>query len=152
LDNITINYTQNTEEGEKIIDMALDLNKISPLPPEEEGNWYEWQVRNWGTKWNVTGWNWERRTDEELLMGFDTAWGPCIEAINKLARLFPKTKIKIKYCEPGEGFAGKVVWKNGKVLKTYETKNNKDKIFKELGCKNEDDENGEDNENLVSSN
>lgn len=134
LDNITINYTQDPEGDANIIDMVLDLNKIAPRPEGEDGNWYEWCIRNWGTKWNIEncGCSWHRNSNNEIHTEFNTAWAPCLEAIDKLAELFPKLKMIMKYCEPGCGFAGKRVWEKGIMKSDYQTENPKDKIFKEL--------------------
>lgn len=78
---------------------SVDFNKIIPTPEniyqgnlgtaerEKYGsaNWYDWNIANWGTKWNSYGYNEciEKNFDGSALR-FDTAWSnpqPIIEAL-----------------------------------------------------------------------
>jgi len=56
-------------------EFELDFSIIKPMPKEETLNWYEWNIKNWGTKWNANGIHFELREDE-LFMTFETAWAP----------------------------------------------------------------------------
>jgi len=53
-------------------------------------NWYDWQCKNWGTKWDVycddiKSWYVDHRGSEYFVyLVFDTAWGPPTEAIKRL--------------------------------------------------------------------
>jgi hypothetical protein len=38
--------------------------------------WYEWSIANWGTKWNAYSQEPTERTDDTLILRFQTAWGP----------------------------------------------------------------------------
>lgn len=51
------------------------LSYFFPRPLEEEDNWYSWNVHNWGTKWDVTDFEWQR-DGNAFHLNFDTAWGP----------------------------------------------------------------------------
>ncbi len=70
--------------------------------------WYDWQVSNWGTKWDIGG-------DDGLIQkldantidaSFDSAWAPPTAAYEKLIEL--GFYIKAYYNEPGMCFCG--VW------------------------------------------
>ena len=90
----------------KFVGNEIDFNKIlprpqalqdqaekGPLPLEDRDgpNWYDWSVKNWGTKWNA----YEHSTTErdydrgEINYNFLTAWGPPTPIVHELQRRFP---------------------------------------------------------------
>ena len=99
----------------------------------QSNNWYDWNVRNWGTKWDVAS------TDEEiysetslidegiddnqkyfLVYRFDTAWSPPIPVIEKLSKQYPSLKITLDY-EEETGWGGEIEFTDGQeiVLSEY---------------------------------
>lgn len=78
-------------------------------------NWYDWQVNNWGTKWDVS--DAMINDDEEGSIGFDydTAWGPNDEWVKYAAKQFPELKFYLSYEEPGCAFCGVLMCENGEV-------------------------------------
>jgi hypothetical protein len=82
-------------------------------------NWYQWNVSNWGTKWDAAEvWN-ERlddstaKVDGQTSYNFDTAWSPAEPVVAALAEQFPTLRIVHRYCEAGMGFAGEVLYADG---------------------------------------
>jgi hypothetical protein len=75
------------------------------------GNWYDYCVGEWGTKWDTgEAGNTDISPDGKILhTGFDTAWAPPIAAYEKLEAL--GFRVKAYYYEPGMGFAG--IWEDG---------------------------------------
>ena len=72
-------------------------------------NWYDYCVNEWGTKWDVGGDNPAQDIPGGLMLGFDSAWSPPINAYEKLeAQGF---RIRAMYYEPGMAFAG--IWEDG---------------------------------------
>lgn len=71
-------------------------------------NWYDWQVANWGTKWDVGGDDGmtQRIDDNTLQASFDSAWAPPTQAYERLIEL--GFYVKAYYDEPGMAFCG--VW------------------------------------------
>jgi hypothetical protein len=71
-------------------------------------DWYDWNVANWGTKWDVGGDDGltQRLDPNTLQASFDSAWAPPCNAYEKLAAL--GFEIKAYYNEPGMCFCG--VW------------------------------------------
>ncbi len=71
-------------------------------------DWYDWQVANWGTKWDVGGDDGvvDRINDNELGASFDSAWAPPVNAYEKLCAM--GFEIKAYYNEPGMCFCGAV--------------------------------------------
>lgn len=44
--------------------------------PENEEDWYNWNLANWGTKWDANIIDWDRGGDNELSIYFESAWSP----------------------------------------------------------------------------
>ena len=70
-------------------------------------DWYDWNIANWGTKWDFSLDNIERTDDNTLTASFDSAWAPPIDAYIKLCAL--GFEIEAMYYEPGMAFVGKFV-------------------------------------------
>jgi hypothetical protein len=88
--------------------------------------WYNWNVANWGTKWNC-GDVWHDRADDSAVEGktsynFDTAWSPAEPVVAALAEQFPTLSLTHRYCEGGMGFAGEVEYAYGNEIsrKSYD--------------------------------
>lgn len=94
-------------------------------------NWYDWNVRNWGTKWDIAvSWNdeypeTELVTDSKdtLVYSFNTAWSPPIPAIEELSRQYPECEITLSY-EEETGWGGEYLFSNGQgtEIEHYENK------------------------------
>ena len=71
------------------------------------GNWYDFCVNEWGTKWDVGGDDYNepiQETPNKITMSFDSAWAPPITAMDKLEAL--GFSVRLYYYEPGMCFAG----------------------------------------------
>ena len=84
---------------------ALEAQEQSNVAKYGHKNWYDWNVANWGTKWDFELENVQRVDENTLTATFDSAWAPPIEAYVKLLAL--GFEIEAFYWEPGMGFAGK---------------------------------------------
>ena len=71
--------------------------------------WYDFCVNEWGTKWDVGGDNPAQDIPGGLMLGFDSAWSPPVNAYEKLIEM--GFEIRAMYYEPGMAFAG--IWDNG---------------------------------------
>jgi hypothetical protein len=67
-------------------------------------DWYDWNINNWGTKWDFELENVERVDANTITASFDSAWSPPIEAYEKMEQL--GFEIEAKYYEPGMAFCG----------------------------------------------
>lgn len=98
-------------EWSSLPDTFLDFEKILPMPKELDGtnsstdepNWYDWRVKNWGTRSNSYEGN-----VQEIGIGFSTAWGPPIPAVVELAKQIGQT-LRLTYDEPGMDFCGDMI-------------------------------------------
>ena len=70
------------------------------------GNWYDYCVNEWGTKWDVGGDGGIADADNpnSTKMSFDSAWAPPIQAMDKFEAL--GFKVKLVYWESGMCFCG----------------------------------------------
>ena len=71
-------------------------------------DWYDWQVANWGTKWDVGGDDGliQLLSENSLDASFESAWSPPVNAYEKLCAM--GFIIKAYYDEPGMCFCGVV--------------------------------------------
>lgn len=83
-------------------------------------DWYQWCVKNWGTKWDVKNYCKPEVSKNEIIYHFDTAWGPPIEFIMNIAPLFHKLKFWLEYSEPGMVFSGELKIQDQKIIENIE--------------------------------
>ena len=77
-------------------------------------NWYNWNINNWGTKWDVSteGLEFIEDGDDAQITGwFDSAWSPPIEAYNNFLEENEDCSLEANYEEGGMDFAG--IYDNG---------------------------------------
>jgi hypothetical protein len=88
-------------------------------------HWYQWNIRNWGTKWDVNDvYGGTIRDDGKTISyAFDTAWSPPVDAIDKLANQYPSAQLTLNWTEE-QGFGGTIEWEDGEGVETdsYEYK------------------------------
>lgn len=80
--------------------------------------WYDWNVNNWGTKWDTDAELTEHAADH-LQYVFSTAWSPPVEALTTLGKNFPTVHIELEW-EEEQGFGGTFVLTEGAVNVTDE--------------------------------
>lgn len=68
-------------------------------------DWYDWNVANWGTKWDFSLESVDRIDANTVKAAFDSAWSPPIAAYGRLVEL--GFEIEAFYYEPGMAFVGK---------------------------------------------
>jgi hypothetical protein len=96
-------------------------------------DWYNWNCRNWGTKWEITekaSVFYEMPTDTglEICYRMESAWSPPAEALDHLARQYPDITINLSSIDESDCFAYEAQWLDGD--KFYE---NEPEITHELG-------------------
>jgi hypothetical protein len=77
------------------------------------GNWYDYCVNNWGTKWDVEAYDTVDYDDQHakhgITFGFDSAWAPPLGIYEALVE--QGFTVRGYYYEPGMCFAG--IWEDG---------------------------------------
>lgn len=106
-------YDPTEEQREKL----QEISKVGicqyykPRPKDQDENWYEWNIENWGTKWG--DYDTELEYDN---YDFTTAWSPISdEIIQMFANDFPNFEY---IWEEEQGFGMLFEYKNGKILTT----------------------------------
>jgi hypothetical protein len=87
----------------------LEEPKGAPL----SNHWYDWNIRNWGTKWD-TGAELELFGDDHAYYRFETAWSPPVEAITALSAQYPGIVFSLEW-EEEQGFGGEFFFRGGEV-------------------------------------
>jgi hypothetical protein len=80
---------------------------VEPATPESD--WYNYNLENYGCKWNCDANTWERISDTMMLVLFDSPWAPPIQLYENM--LTGDYEVCAEYYEPGMGYVGK--WDNG---------------------------------------
>ncbi len=93
---------------------VFSFNKIIPRPESEEANWYDWNVSNWGTKWDANDAHLSIGADGELDYSFSTAWSPPLHVLKKLSNLFPTVPMNYHFREE-QGWGGEATILNGDI-------------------------------------
>lgn len=84
---------------------------------ESEYNWYNFNNREWGTKWDVAVYDSEKHSDTHLVHEeetklhyyFQTAWSPPLPVIEALSLQHPELEITLRY-EEEQGWGGEIYW------------------------------------------
>lgn len=114
-----LEYT-DTEENRTT---ELSFDTTVPLPESMKEDWYNWQIANWGTKWNACevsgGEVYEHKyangkTCFVLAYGFDTAWSCPTEWVVTTSEQYPSLIFNNVWTEE-QGFKGVVRAKGGEV-------------------------------------
>ena len=68
-------------------------------------NWYDWNIKNWGTKWNACGTDLEKLSDTECIVRFDTAWSFPDPVVSVMYDKYANLEFSIIATEESQAFA-----------------------------------------------
>ena len=72
-----------------------------------DDRWYDWNIANWDTKWDIAGSvDIEEQDSEVVEINFATAWSPPEAICSKLREMFPDLSFQWFFDEPGMEIAG----------------------------------------------
>lgn len=100
------------DDNGKVIKGTIDFSRSVPQPDPKpcDFDWYWWNIRNWGTKWNN---NQDKILDRDSKTqasgGFDTAWAPPEAWVRSVADKYHGLRFELEYEEPGMDFAGRFI-------------------------------------------
>ncbi len=105
--NVVTFRHKNIEEINKIEKACSDdtlFNTFVTRPAEEEDNWYNWNLENWGTKWEASC-DVAEKNSESIKVSFESAWSPPIGFYDVMDGL--GFEVDAFYYEPGMNFCGR---------------------------------------------
>ena len=85
----------------------FDLFVVNAKDAGKEDDWYQYNIENYGCKWNCDAFNWSMLSKNQLEISFDSPWGPPIN----LYRIINESgfTVEASYYEPGMQFVGRFV-------------------------------------------
>jgi hypothetical protein len=125
------NHIQDGVSDEEYLKQSDFAKSTAEVLSFSGNNWYDWNVRNWGTKWDVAVRDNEEYPETELTdesetllaYRFNTAWSPPIEAISKLSLQYPDLDFELSF-EEETGWGGLLQFEAGNIneIESYENK------------------------------
>ena len=108
---------------DKTINEALDSNDFLQefhRAMNNDNDWYHWNIRNWGTKWDIAVANDEQYSDTrfewtdngEAMYHFSTAWSPVTPVITMLSMMYPNLEFDYEF-EEEQGWGAQLEYKAG---------------------------------------
>lgn len=98
---------ENIESSAKKFVPEIELKKLGIVSLEQLGDtyinnirkygcktWYDWSIKNWGTKWNASNCVYNKE-----IMIFETAWDTPHDIFEKISLDFPNELIEVKYAD-----------------------------------------------------
>lgn len=96
---------------------ALEMYDESLAAPGVAPYWYDWNVNNWGTKWDASDVEFIDHEPEYKQYKFSTPWSPPIPVLTSLSEQHPNLHIELEW-EEEQGFGGTFVFRNGEAHET----------------------------------
>jgi len=97
------------EDGELPVVEKLESGfsfKKFPLSGRQDDRWYDWNINNWGTKWNSYDCTLLEEESDYLVYEFYTAWSPPEPVIDALRNKFPEVHVSAFFDEPAMEIGG----------------------------------------------
>ena len=87
-----------------------------------EATWYDWAIKNWGTKWNAYGIDEQALPSDENItsLAFNTAWSAPHPIIEKIAEMYPELSFEHIWADEDIGMnCGERAYENGECTSVY---------------------------------
>jgi len=82
---------------------------------DTEFNWYNWNISNWGVKWDASEPELVEADETSLQYQFNTPWGVAEEALTALSEQYPDVKFILDF-EEEQGWGGELEFTNGQCI------------------------------------
>jgi hypothetical protein len=90
-------FIEHCTKNEKV-DLDNGRKALENIQKWGSKDWYEWSIKNWGTKWNTSDSYYEGDT-----LSFQTAWSLPESVLIKLSEMFPDITICVVYADEDIG-------------------------------------------------
>ncbi len=107
--------------------ICADLGKQAITNFQNYGatTWYDWSVRNWGTKWN----SYDPYKEDDHSLVFSTAWSAPHPVVEALSKKFPDVSFHHEWADEDIGYnCGSMDYRNGEVVSAFEPESMKEAI------------------------
>jgi hypothetical protein len=116
-------FVSGTSKPEKVeqpfsywnIIKPTDLDAYHDKPNgKQDGHdhWYNWNLRNWGVKWDASDVYESDSDDKTLVYTFQSPWGIPSEALSTLSKQHPTASLELEF-EEETGWGGTILFENG---------------------------------------
>lgn len=106
-----------SEATDNHLESIFSCHRIIPRPINKQDDWYEWNVANWGSKWDLNDVTLRGDVDsKEITYYFESAWSPISPVVEALAKEFKKLSFAYTFYETGSDYWGEVEYKKGEVV------------------------------------
>ncbi len=96
--------------------------------------WYEWSIKNWGTKWNAYGYDENTDYSQNTDLRFQTAWSAPHSILQKLSEMYPEISFEHEWADEDIGHnCGRKCYSGGECTEKYYPESQKDGI--EFACR-----------------
>lgn len=105
-------------------------------------DWYDWSIKNWGTKWNAYDSSASMISDTSAVVWFDTAWSGVPDIIQKLIEMFPNIIFEYQFADEDMGYnCGSGYSEDGEFIFNMIEPNSEEAMRTYASCKGYDFEN-----------
>jgi hypothetical protein len=121
----------------------LTFQSILARPPDKEADWYDWNITNWGTKWDACDVEF-RDLGRDIYYSYSTAWSPAWPVIEALAQ--DHNLRIVHHFEEEQGWGGQAIYEEGKLVenKSWDIPSTHEEAIKRAnnfcGCESADEQ------------
>ena len=106
-----------SEATDNHLESIFSCHRVIPRPLNKQDDWYEWNVANWGTKWDLCDVNFDGAVEDKIIVySFESAWSPISPVVEALAKEFKQLSFNYAFYETGSDYWGEVEYKKGEVV------------------------------------
>lgn len=108
---LTVHSDSNRRRG-WVPEGAWTVLLNEPSTGDLSNHWYDWNIRNWGVKWDASDVEAQRYEDDHLFFRFSTAWSIPHEVLLALSAQFVNVEFYLEY-EEEQGWGGENLYRAG---------------------------------------